>query len=668
MSDVISNTGSGLTNITTGATQTQDVSGGTDISKVSAYSVEMTSDNLIPNGAVTVDKKAKESLEDTVLVSGLRMKVKEKNLSISRNRISTNLTLVGEIDDLLQKSVDTSIVYISFSPDEADSFENASRSIIKGRIGDAFGRGAWTNLIVLRDIASLLGFTVVTNIYEYWIKQFEVSDTETIFSAIQKLVNIFKPKLFYRDNVLYVLQAFEPEEWQGLATIPAKVEAINQRESSYLLPKKIRLLGGMGAFDPSKYAGTMRLGSRSGNVTVGEHSYYWRDFGSSETTTETLSEQTFSEDKSSSEVETNKTKTVWKRTSGVDAFGNNSYLRYEQVDKYKQDMKGKEVFDEGEELFNKHEYTHWRYTNPRLTFSAKAYKKKVLKFTDNKDDTCTAAVASMSVGDSSIDVVETKDEKEAIFQETVLTYEKKTGRLKSKVIRKTADIVALRAPTRLNDKSWVTVWKYVPIHEVVTDAETAVQLFKIDDGSGDGTLDTKVPFRKDYPIEIQYTDYKQISKKYYTMSEVTYTLSPKFRNSLVYDSRARYLQIPAGDVPTNRIDYRKMQIWVEKEIEGGTGPTIEISDGNIIDWKQAADILEEISWQFTSNRRYTTFDLVGEIPIDAGVGVKSITLTHAKSGISAESLGEYPIISAISRQKDASSGTSTTTIAVEGRL
>jgi len=677
---------------------------GKNLPRETGFQVDRELENIIVGGRVSLDKKHEAALDSDLTVSGIKSFVRDRAVNYAPEGITTELGISGEIARLLRKAPDTGIIYASMSEEEVDGFVNVSRKRMQVKFADQFGRGGWTNLAIVRDLADKAGISVVVNVYEYWVRQFEAPDTQSFISSLQNLVGPFKPKYLFLNDTLFILdQKSLGKDWTGSAKVKSLVASCNQRENLMVLPKKLRLSGGQGPFDSSHYEGSMTLASRSGTVKIGNHEFTFHDYGTSEELRTTQSEETVEQSSETRLTTGVKTKTVTILVSGIDAFGNTAFPKRETVEKYAVSPSAKtttvtfsgsasaasspnatETLVEKEDTFHKYEYTHYRYQQPRLVAKYKAISRKVVP-----------ALILVRLGIANANQIVVKPE--ALFEESIVKYDSDTGDLLEETTRTTGHIIGISDITA--DVNAPTTWvaeadlplQPVPVtlpyvgwpynYDISSDTDGAgatvddtdartVRVYKSKATRNGAKAKFRVTMLSNQVVRSEHKKYQQMSKRLYQVKTVTRQLTadiPIPTNLNIYSITTETKSI-AGDVPAYPARYRGMQIWVEKTIPDGEGPVAEISDGNIIDWAQATQMLEEVAWQFTTNRRFTQITLPGNLPVDVGMPVVNDGLKHSASGIAVDSFGERAFISAYSRTKDASDGSLTTSITIEGEI
>ena len=175
----------------------------------------------------------------------------------------------------------------------------------------------------------------------------------------------------------------------------------------------------------------------------------------------------------------------------------------------------------------------------------------------------------------------------------------------------------------------------------------------------------KYGYEHNYLLGQTIESYQPVTKDTVQVKTTEFVVDPNANR--FWNVTITFKTIPASSEPFNWVEKRKLEVYAEKII-GGTGVSVEVSDGNIVDWENAENIVEEIAWQFENNGvRRTTVSLDGEVYVDTGWGVSSGSLVNTASKIGARSLGSRAKVSSYTRSKS-SSGSATTEIIVEGEL
>lgn len=708
-----------------------------------SFSVSKEMDSIVPTGSVTVHGFLDADVGDSIVISGISGYVREIDRRVTRSSIETTFSLSDKIGNIFRTAPSVDLIFSTMTQSEADAYleKNDTRAEVRVKIGDEFGREGWTNIDILKSLGqasaeSSKRFRVVTNIYKYWIKQFEVSTSDTYLEAAMRLAGIFRPQFFFRGGTLFILKRGKYKTWMGNVRVGSTVAGFHQRDLLNEKPYKLTVRGGLGEFRVDKYPKLSSIFSTDTASAIQEagstgkakkraedalkdkrHTVYKNmgpyTIGPQYRTQQLTPEQTEALKKDLEPIpepthielssggnrllgvkwigKLSKTKTESTASRATD-FWDSSYQgpdgRLAIQDIYTQFSTTEITREFMVDLFgNEHEF--FRHTVNRtkgIDLDGGALPKSLdkpgaiiseeLVFTSYDPATLTPAYETPRI--TAVDTyvrkkllkpkngvwTVTTDIEPATYKRERWIFEKDTGNL----LRRTS---MTWGPVAVLDTQQVIPGsppKAIPLVEMSTDR--AGDSSVIADFISPVGLELK-QFSAEYRldenriIEEEKEIHDFMSKDSIQIINLRLRIDPNTSTNETMESSVR--TVTSTDISFNRKERRKMEVYAEK-ILGGTGPSVEVSDGNIVDWEQAEDILNEINWQFDSDgKRLTTIEIPGEIFVDAGWGVSG-TMLHSAAGVASKGMGERARISSYERSKDAGAGTARTTITVEGEL
>lgn len=587
---------------------------------------------------------------DDLTVKGMVYTVTSKDFDVTPNGYTTVVNMVEKVaSELMKKSPKKTLMFMSLTAEEKEEFDIANMDsnsvvdyseleyipLIRVCQPDTF-TGGWITVSgdpetgVIDYLADKMGVNLITNVRPYWVKQVQADVASSFFDVITSLVNFFNPIVTIDGDTLYILQ----KSLKGGSISLGRIGNFKQTEVFNYNNKVtyVKVVGGLGKWERDKFKGTV---DEEKEITI----------------TNTIGQETGQQ--------------IWARFGGTPAdvarmLGSRGEMAFRWLDgpsnmsdttivteKWRLDP-----FGNFKVLLEKHQVTHNLVINVDTLISDETYEYEFLP-----------------------ECFDRPRQKRKIAR--IGKYEWEMSMFPDGCYRRFKE-----------DVDWITeAWFYAPngnlLHEAMTResnclilssggiyaGETMIELnfgdnFWIPDGETS-------PFVQRRLCEESITRYRQQTPTMY--EKTTYHRSiGALRRRLGDGNHSISSDHIRGKVPKYAPKYRTMQVYAEK-VWGNDPmamPAFIISNSNIIDWADAAAILEDIlkdniDFDYTVQRTYV---MPAELEADIGWSVDFPETKVGINGVVQEVDVTDGHIASYSVAKDAQAGTVQTTLVVEGKV
>jgi hypothetical protein len=187
-----------------------------EVGGVQEYVISRQRGSVGVNFTVTFPKVETDvAVGDGITFKGINGVVTSKEVVGAGNGFATMINGVSKIGELLRKAPLKSLMYMSMTPDEKDEFIIACEGdyssldyvpLIKICDPKTF-TGGWTSNEVINDLlVNRAGFQVVCNVYDFWLRQVNASDTSSYFETVMSFISFLKPTVYEQDGIIYLLE------------------------------------------------------------------------------------------------------------------------------------------------------------------------------------------------------------------------------------------------------------------------------------------------------------------------------------------------------------------------------------------------------------------------------------------------------------------------------
>lgn len=213
------------------------VDGGDDIGGIEEYSLSRGKNSIGYDFTVVFPRvETRVNVGDSVTFKGVKGIVTSKEISASGDGgYVTVLNCASEIAVAVRKAPLKSLMYMSMTPDEKVEFDISCEGdyssldyipLIKICDPKTF-LGGWKSNDVIQDLANRAGLEVVCNVYSYWLRQVNASNSNSYMETILSLVNFLNPIVYEQDGVIYILE--RDAVYRGGTLNLSKVQNVTQR-------------------------------------------------------------------------------------------------------------------------------------------------------------------------------------------------------------------------------------------------------------------------------------------------------------------------------------------------------------------------------------------------------------------------------------------------------
>jgi len=578
------------------------VNGVDTVKGISEYTISRGRGSIGADFSITLPKiETLVEAGDEVEFKDIEGIVTSKEIRASGNGFITVINGVSKIGELIRRAPIKTLTYMSLTPAEKEEFDIACDGdyseldyipLIKLCDPQTF-TGGWTSNEIIEDLlVNRGGFEVVCNVYNYWVRQVQASNTSSYFDTVLSIVYFLRPIIYEQDGIIFIL---ERPVVNGTITLN-KFSNVVQRYvySSESKAKYFRVTGGYGmwrrdkskvpaepekettlvseAYQESPMYGKLVLRGEKEVIdkTTGSRSYSWGGFGEEEKAPEVVAEFTYPLKEPMRERYT--TTEVWR----LDPYGNFKALLSRRKVGYNLTLDAK-VLDELE--LYEYDFLSEEYERPRL----RSRRTVTAKYTWVISE-LTGLVTSRQYNERASETSEAwvYSDNGTLLQETKTTM---------------MDCVRLVAGD-----------EYVAV-------DVADKYFR-EEGSEDyATVERMV-------VEEVVTNYRQISPDVFEKSTTIRKLGPLSRK-IGQENYVTTSTMVRGRVQRSPMVYRKMIVEVDNIPDDSDEtidvPVMSISNPNIIDWDDAEAIFNRLKQQaLESNYVERVITVPWDIPVDIG--------------------------------------------------
>lgn len=561
----------------------------------------------------------------------------------------TTVAGVSAVGKLIHKSPARTLMYMSMSQVEIDEFDLACKGdysnldyipMIK-KCSEQTQLDGWKAHDIIRDLFEKAGVfdEIVINVYNFWVKQIEASNTSSYFDSAMSVVNFLKPLVYEEEvdgaKILYILD--RPSR-NGSVDFQSPEDITQRRTFNFeSRTQYFQFLGGYGKWirEKSKITAVPEK-----EATMISETYQEKPMlctvtlkGDVETTNNVTGEKTIAPGTYTYSFwlkepmrEKYTTTEIWR----IDPFGNFKAMLSRHVVGYNMTLDAV-VLDQLEESV--YEFLTEEFERPRLS-----YKQSTL------------GKYSWTVASGVVSWRGYKGKVEEISESWAYTG---NGTLIQETYTKSMDCVKL-----WDGDEWIAL-------------DMADKFYRTE-GSED-TCDIER-----MTVEERVTKYRQTSPDYYERASTIRKLGPLARK-VGQENYQAITEMVRGKVPRHPRRYRMLQVYADNlPDEPGTTnvPVMQLSNPNVVDWADAEAILQRMMiLAHEANVVERSMTLPKALNLDVGwqVGFPIVPLGHPNAGAQIPSFvpPNWSMINAWSITKSAGSpGTGPeerTTVTVEGR-
>ena len=170
----------------------------------------------------------------------------------------TTISGVSKIGELSKACPTKSLTYMSMNEDEIYEFELACKNDYKNldfvplikKCDPRTGIGGWNSGDVIADLMQRAGLAIVCNVYSYWVKQVQASNTSSYFETVLSLVSMFRPLIHSDEERIYIIERPQPSVSVGMTGIARMIQ--NETYNLESKAKYFSVRGGYGAWRREK--------------------------------------------------------------------------------------------------------------------------------------------------------------------------------------------------------------------------------------------------------------------------------------------------------------------------------------------------------------------------------------------------------------------------------
>lgn len=632
--------------------------GGTEIIEgITQYQIERSKGSFGATLVIVLPKICNVEAGTSVEFKGYKGIVSSTEMRGSgKDYFVTVLNCIPEMAVLLRKSPAKTLTYMSMTPEEKDDFVITCKGDFSGLeyvplikiCNPQTQTGGWTSREVIEDLLQRRGgFEVVCNVYSFWVKQVSASNQSSYLDSALALVSFLRPITYEEDGVLYIL---ERPLVGGSASIDNCLSVVQRDSYDYdATSKYFQVRGGYGKWIRDKSRVKVEPEKETQIVTT---TYMEKP----QLVTVLLRGEAIIDK-------------VTGKTTGYGWGGQEDPV----VAKYSYWLK--------EPAREKHTITETHRLDPYGNFKAILSRHRVA-YSITSD-----AILSDSLEEYKYDFL-TEEFERARLVEEIRTENKFSWKIVSGAFQ------WRRFSSRVAETSKVLVYTEngTLLEQIETKSSDVVRLFGADDYA---VMDVADQFYnaegQSLPVEVErmvveetVTKFTPVGYDMYQKSTTTRKLGPLARK-VGQENYSTKTEMVRGRLPRSPRLYRKMLVYADNLPPGDVSvdvPIYTVSNPNIIDWNDAAEILGRVM-EFAkaeSSVKERTIVVAGDIPIDLGW---PLSLDEVIVGKKHEAgLGDYeeevqviPSVEgnlysrvvAFSKEKSSSGPTSTTTIIVEAK-
>lgn len=189
---------------------------GTSIDGISEYTISREKGSVGASFTVVLPKMVDVPVGSSVEFKGIGGMVTSKELrATGKEGFATVINCVSEIGELLRRSPLKTLMYMSMTQEEKDELEISCKGDYSGldfvpliKICDPRTQiGGWNSRQVLEDLLQRRGgFSVVCNVYNFWVKQVQASNQSSYLDSALSLIAFLRPTVYEQDGTLYILE------------------------------------------------------------------------------------------------------------------------------------------------------------------------------------------------------------------------------------------------------------------------------------------------------------------------------------------------------------------------------------------------------------------------------------------------------------------------------
>ena len=561
----------------------------------------------------------------------------------------TGIAGVSKIGELVKACPTKSLSYMSMNEDEIFEFDLACKGDYKNldylplikKCDPRTGIGGWNSGDVIADLLQRAQLDVICNVYSYWVKQVQASNTSSYFETVLSLVSMLRPLVYSDEERIYIMERPQPSVSAGIRGI----RRMTQREA-YNIESKAKYFsvrGGYGEWrrEKSEIPAVPERETQIVSVTQQDKPLLCTVNMTGET--ETI-KKNYGQNPGSFTIPTEE------RSSGTGTFQYSFWLKEEMREVYTTtEVWRLDPFGGFKALLSRHTVGYNATVQRNVLDTLESYEYDFL--------------------------TEEYDRPRLRAKHTV------TGRYRWQVISSPAWGMTRMYAGKVDEVS--EGYAYGPngtmIEEVLTRSTDVVKLasgsewteldvadqYYVTEGSSAMDTDRMV-------VEERVTTYKQLTFDLYQKATTIRKLGP-YARKVGEENYKTGTETIRGRVPRHPRTYRKMQVYCdnipdEAISERQEAPTLVISNPNIIDWSDAEYIfgrLKEMAAQANVVERALVIPRDIEIEIGWEVDLNSQSLPGAVFPEGAAP--NYHYVVAWQKTKNAGQPACETTITIEGR-